>query len=105
MSCSDDQFNAPRQFSSMPIMRPQSVIELASDEEPKGLYDTPSSQSVEQVARVAALLVEATCDDAVVRRHVGNRRRVVRRLFDDVDADEDAHGADDQILESGQLST
>jgi hypothetical protein len=40
-----------------------------------------------------------------VRRHVGNRRRVVRRLFDDVDADEDAHGADDQILESGQLST
>ena len=85
-------------------MRPQSVIELASDEEPKGLYDTPSSQSAEQVARVAALLVEATCDDAVVRRHVGNRR-VVRRLFDDVDADEDADGADDQILESGQLST
>lgn len=106
MSCSDDQFNAPRQFSSMPIMRPQSVIELASDEEPKGLYDTPSSQSIEQVARVAALLVEATCEhDAVVRRHVGNRRRVVRRLFDDVDADEEAHGADDQILESGQLST
>ena len=55
---------------------------------------------------MAALLVEATCEhDAVVRRHVGNRRRVVRRLFDDVDADEDAHGADDQILESGQLST
>ena len=66
-------------------MQPLSMIELASGEEQKGLYDTSSSQSAEQVGRVAALLVEATCDGAVVRR-----RPVVRRLFDDVDADDDA---------------
>ena len=84
MSCSDVQVT-PKPCSSSAIMQPLSMIELASGEEQKGLYDTSSSQSAEQVGRVAALLVEATCDGAVVRR-----RPVVRRLFDDVDADDDA---------------